>query len=227
MKRMAHRPVWIRALAVVSGVTLVTSTIPVATASPSVAMTSPSEDPNKKEQAIRPNQTPPSSRPLPPKPAFSASPSDLELRQARVFEEPLVPIGRATTAAENSALARAIDTYVQRGGGEDVSPLERFLADYPETPWRGSLLTDLGIVYRRTGYFSKALAAWEGAWTASNVATDRISNAIADRALAELAELNSRLGRADRLVSLFSEIGSRDIHGSAAERVSQAGKDWR
>ena len=47
-------------------------------------------------------------------------------------------------------------------------------------------------------------------------------NAIADRAVAELAELSARLGRSDRLEALFAEIASRDMHGSAAEKISQA-----
>lgn len=196
----------------------VVAAIPVAAANAGEEQRKQSQEP----PPIKVNRTPPSGRALPSTPTFSTPPSDLELKQARVFEEPLVPIGRTTTADENTELAWAITTYVRAGGGEDVSAFEAFLAARPETPWRGSLLTDLGIVYRRTGYFSKALAAWEAAWEASKPAIDRTGNAIADRAVAELAELNARLGRFDRLEALFADIAGRDIHGSAGQKVAQA-----
>jgi hypothetical protein len=181
-----------------------------------VAAPQPSEPP-----PVAPNRTRPAGRAVPAVPVFSSPPTDAELRQARIFEEPLVPIGRATTPEENQALVTAIRAYLRAGGGEDLSLFEGFLSANPETPWRGALLTDLGIVYRRTGYFSKALGAWEEAWTAAKVARDAAGNAIADRAVAELAELSARLGRSDRLEALLAEIGSRDIHGSAAEKISQ------
>jgi len=214
---MNHSP-WIRALSLTTALAQVVGAIPLAAAPAS-------EEVKKKPPEavpVKANRTPPRAIALPSTPAFSSTPTDLELRQARVFEEPLIPIGRATTPEENSALAAGIMAYFRAGGGEDVSPFESFLATYPETPWRGALLTNLGIVYRRTGYFSKALTSWEAAWMAAKVATDATGNALADRALAELAELNARLGRFDRLEALFAEIGSRDVHGSAGERVSQA-----
>src|SRR5262249_10219613 len=76
--------------------------------------------------------------------------------------------------------------------------------------------------YRRTGYFTRALAAWEDAWSLSKSETDPRSRAVADRALGELAELNARLGRFERLKALFGEIEGRQGIGSAAEEGSGA-----
>jgi hypothetical protein len=217
------RRVSIRALARILVVGQVWSAIPIAHAEEApISAEAPTVEAPPEAPPVKVNRTTPAAEALPSMPQFSSPPTDAELTRVHVFEEPLIPIGRATTAAENTALALAITTYISAGGGEDLSPFERFLAANPETPWRAALLTGLGIVYRRTGYFSRALMAWESAWTAARGATDPLGSAIADRALAELAELSARLGRSDRLEALFAEIGSRDVHGSAAERLSQA-----
>ena len=73
--------------------------------------------------------------------------------------EPLVPTPRGTTAAKNRALARAIAEYARIGQSEMVAPLLAFLAQYPQSVWRPSLLANLGTVYRATGYLGKALSA--------------------------------------------------------------------
>src|SRR6185503_6193585 len=108
--------------------------------------------------------------------------------------------------AENKALADAITVYLSRGSSEEVSAFDGFLARHPESAWRAALLTDLGIVYRRSGYFTKALAAWEEAWRLLRTETEPRAKAMGDRAVSELAELNARLGRFDRLEPLFAEI---------------------
>jgi RHS repeat-associated protein len=153
---------------------------------------------------------------------FPVDPTDADIFRARVFEEPLVPIGGVGSAEENRALAAAISTYLNQGGSEETAPLEAFLATHPDSVWRASLLTDLGIVYRRTGYFSRAIANWERAWSLAKDAEDPHGRAIADRAVGELAELSARLGRVERLQELFSEVASRDVRGSAAEKIQGA-----
>ena len=162
-------------------------------------------------------------------PVFSKPPTDVQITQARVFEEPFVRIedrflsqSPVLRDAENEALAEAIIVYLEKADPEDVSSLTSFLNQYPRSGWRASLLTDLGIVYRRTGYFLKALDAWEKAWKLSKNATEVTSRAIADRAVGELAELNARLGRYDSLEKLFAELGNRDVHGPATEKLTGA-----
>src|SRR2546422_10768047 len=98
---------------------------------------------------------------------FSDPPTDEEIFRARVFAEPLVPVGGSTSADQNRALAKALLAFLNRRNNDELAVVEQVLADYPKSPWRASLLTDLGIVYRNTGYFSKALAAWEETWTLS------------------------------------------------------------
>src|SRR5580765_5046069 len=59
--------------------------------------------------------------------ALSSNPTTEELYRARVFDEPLVPVGGAPTAEENAALAAALVGYAQRSGPDDFSSLTRFL----------------------------------------------------------------------------------------------------
>jgi hypothetical protein len=155
-------------------------------------------------------------------PVFSPNPTDAEITRARVFDEPLVPATSEVDAGENTALAGAIRQYLQAGGGEAVRPFTEFLGVFPQSRWRPVLMVNLGIVYRRTGHFSRALAAWDEAWTALKSATAPSLKAPADRAVGELFELNARLGRFDVLERLFEAIEGRDIRGSATEKVSGA-----
>src|SRR5262245_50099519 len=94
-----------------------------------------------------PNRTAPKVQPISALPKFSDPPTDIEIMRGRVFEEPLIAMGPATTREENRRLAEAITTYLKSGNTEDVSVMEAFLGEYPTSAWSASLLTDLGIVY--------------------------------------------------------------------------------
>jgi len=70
----------------------------------------------------------------PPKTAleFSAQPTPQELFRARVFAEPLVPVGAEPGAAENAALADALLGYAKRVSPDDFSSLTGFLEQHPQ-----------------------------------------------------------------------------------------------
>src|SRR4051812_45844976 len=68
-------------------------------------------DPPKEERRITPNRTVPKVTPPPTIASLSATPSDAELTRMRIFAEPLVPMSRGGTPAENAALTRAIREY--------------------------------------------------------------------------------------------------------------------
>jgi RHS repeat-associated protein len=188
---------------------------------PVQADTQSASEPQPKPPQPKVNRTVPKVQPPVAVPTFSSDPSDAEITRARVFAEPLVPVG-ARSNGENAALARALEPYLRAGAGENVASLVAFLREYPDSAWRVSLLTNLGLLYRRTGYFLRALDVWEEAWRLSQGATDPVGAAVADGALGELAELNARLGRYDRLEPLFAEIKDRDVRGSASEKIAGA-----
>src|SRR5262245_66528140 len=105
----------------------------------------------------------PAVRPPAARPVFSDPPTAMEIAKARIFEEPLVADG-ATTAADNQALTKALKLYLDAPRREDVAALDGFLQARPASPWKASLLTNLGIVALRTGYTSKALDYFEQSW---------------------------------------------------------------
>ena len=163
-----------------------------------------------------PNVTPP-----PAVPQFSDPPTDLQFFKARIFEEPLVP-EHPGSSAENKALGEAANAYIGAKTREDLSAFERFLGRHPQTVWKVSLLTNMAIVARRTGYFTRALDHARAAWDAGRNSDDLRVRALAERALAELLELSARLGRLEELERLFNEVEGRDFIGVAGERISQA-----
>jgi len=168
------------------------------------------------------NRTVPKVTPPPAMPVFSAQPTEEEIFRARVFEEPLVPLRTRPSPEENKALSQVLMSYLTLGRDQGPPALEAFLEAHPVSPWRASLLTSLGLVYRRTGYYSRALLAWEEAWALAKGETEPKGQAVGDRAAGELATLNARLGRVEPLEALLDEVSHRSMHGSAAQKIAQA-----
>src|SRR5712692_1015416 len=52
--------------------------------------------------------------------------------------------------------------------------------------------------------------------------TEPKAKALGDYVLGELAQINARLGRMERLQALFAEIGDRDVRGPATEKLAGA-----
>jgi RHS repeat-associated protein len=152
----------------------------------------------------------------------SSAPSDADIFHSRVFPEPLVPIGRRTSPQENVALKAAIDTDKARDDQDDHSAILGFLEQYPNSAWRAALLTNLGLEYRRTGWFLKALDAWEQAWASGKGEKSLMGKVLIDHAVGELAELNARLGRRDRVEAILKEIDGRPLIGPATEKITAA-----
>ncbi len=182
----------------------------------------PKQEPAPKPAAgVKANRVVPTVRPPSALPVFSGDPSDDEIFRARVFSEPLVP-EHAPEPGENQALAAAILDYAAAPLREDTAALEAFLAAHPDSAWRTALLSNLGTVYRRTGYFQRALATWQTAWREGQGVTEPKARALVDVALAGLAGLYARLGRQDELKALLESIDDRSIAGSASEALNSS-----
>ncbi len=82
---------------------------------------------------VTPNRTLPKVSPPKTGLEFSANPTTQEIFRARVFEEPLVPIGGEPDAAENAALAAALLGYAKRSGPDDFASLTGFLEKHPKS----------------------------------------------------------------------------------------------
>jgi RHS repeat-associated protein len=149
-------------------------------------------------------------------------PTDADIFHTRIFLEPLVPIGGETSAAENAALAKALHSYAKRKERDDDHAIQEFLSAFPKSAWRAAVLTNLGLEYRQTGWFLKALATWEEAWNLSKNEKSRAGKAMADCAIGELAELNASLGRREQVEAILKEIKDRPLIGAATEKVTAA-----
>jgi len=171
---------------------------------------------------VTPNRTVPNVAPLSTTLVLPAYPTDAELSHARIFAEPLAPMPRPTSPQENAALARAILIYRDAHRSEMVAPLLDFLARFPQSAWRPSLLANLGTIYRSNGYLARALNAWNLAWDASKVETEPHAHAVADFALGELLDLSAKVGKADAVAQRLQEIEKRPVSGPATQRIGVA-----
>ncbi len=143
------------------------------------------------------NKTVPAVTAPPAEPQFSDAPTVEEIFRARVFAEPLVPVGGEPTAGENLVLARALLAFHRSGGTEWRSTIGDFLLTHPSSPWRAALLLNVGRLQVREHAYSRALDTWNQAWALAGTATDATGTAVADMALAEWLTLAVRSGRVD------------------------------
>jgi RHS repeat-associated protein len=154
--------------------------------------------------------------------SFSAQPTRQEIFNARVFDEPLVPIGGDPNPEETRALANALSRYASRTNFDDFSSLNDFLVRFPDSAWSGSLLLHVGVEYYNAGRYSLALSAFERAWNQCKSLEDPRGKAQCDRALGELAKMYSKLGRMGSLENLLNSITNRTLEGPANQLVYSA-----
>ena len=55
--------------------------------------------------------------------SFSVDPTEQDILNATILEQPLVPVGGRPTATDNRRLVRALESYLHRSNPDDVSPL--------------------------------------------------------------------------------------------------------
>lgn len=153
---------------------------------------------------------------------FSKSPTDDEIYAVHFFEEPLVPSNEMAAERENSDLVYALIAYSQRRNPDDFTSLTDFLKSHPRSRWQGALLANLGIVYRRTGYYSMALSAWNRSWNLLKNSNNQKAKVLADRVVSELLFINAWVGRVDTLEALLNQVKTRTMNGPASDRIAAA-----
>lgn len=151
---------------------------------------------------------------------FSKNPTDEEIFKVHFFEEPLVPVAGTEITGENADLVFALANFSQRKTDDDFSSILNFLESHPSTRWRGALLSDLGILYRRTGYYDEALRCWTIAWNILKPETEAKVKLLADKVLSELLLINAWVGRLGQVDSLLKQIDQRIIKGPSNERIA-------
>ena len=131
----------------------------------------------------------------------------------------LVPAGGVPQAAENAALAQALQSYETT---KDLRALKAFVETHSASPWNPSLLTNMGLLEFNAGYFSNALADWTRAWALGKTATEPRAYAVVNRAAAEAIKMYCRVGRVDDAKALVTQLDGRPLHGLSANMVVQA-----
>jgi len=176
-----------------------------------------SEPPKVVANRTVPKVTPPASTLT-----FSDEPTVQEIFNSHVFPEPLVPLGGTPSAQENAALARALVVFYSRRDLQWIAPLQIFLEQHPDSPWRASLLVSIAGVLRDAGAFSRAMETADAAWELTKDTTDQHGRAVAALAIAESITIAATFGQADLVKARVESLGGSDIRGPAGVRIRAA-----
>ncbi len=170
---------------------------------------------------VRVNRTVPRATPPPAAPVFSTSPTSEEIGRARVFDGPLVPLG-IPAASENAALAAVIASYARGARLDDVQPFTRFLDQHPNSPWRASVLANLGGIHSQVGFVGRAVAAWREAWTLANDREAARERAVGASALGDWLALTATIGDRAGLREAIAAAEGAALGGPAAGKLRHA-----
>jgi RHS repeat-associated protein len=155
--------------------------------------------------------------------ALPANPTDHDISYCEVFAGPLSSDpDQPEATGENAALGAALKQYASRKESGDVSAITKFLAAYPNSTWKASLLEYIGMVYFKSGYLEDSMKAWRTSWDAGKTSSAPTVKAAAQVSVAQYARINSRLGRADVLDRLFVELKDEKFSGQTAEYMLAA-----
>ena len=147
--------------------------------------------------------------------------ASLELNRIVTLPTPLAALAQSTEE-DTDILRSVLTTFKSNSSPVHYADLETWANSHPQSPWRASVLTNLGLLYYHTGYFSRAVEMLELSWGLSHEATEPRAKALADRTVGELARMHARLGHVDRLRALFTELGDRRYLGSASELINNS-----
>ncbi|HXC16280.1 MAG TPA: hypothetical protein VNV60_02450 [Holophagaceae bacterium] len=143
------------------------------------------------------------------------------VQSTKVFSEPLVALGTEPSADENTNLFQALSQF---RNNQKVGAFDAFLHQFPHSPWRASLLVNLGNFARESGQLSHCLAFWRGAWESSKDLTGSTAKAVADEAAGNEAELMALLGQKREATAFLKEVGARSqtMVGPSASKILTA-----
>jgi RHS repeat-associated protein len=196
--------------------------IPTIAATTTALAVEPPSSPPAAARQVSVNRTVPSVSPPPAEPQFSASPTVQEIFRARVFSEPLVPVGGQPTEGENLVLARTLLAYHRSGGARWEPLVADFLLAHRSSPWRASLLANVATAQLNAHAFSLALASWSEAWSLTKNDPDPNARAVADFAVAQWLTLAASFGQIEAVEARLAEIADRRIGGSAGVQIERA-----
>jgi RHS repeat-associated protein len=169
-----------------------------------------------------PNRRVPNVAPLDLNVHFGDLPTAAAITRAHILPQPLLPVGGPPSTDDNRAIGAALEFYAGAGRIAGRARLEDFAHSQASSPWRASLMANLGTLCWQEGYFSRAAAYWDGAWQLAKNGKDPLSRAVADFAVGEFLEQATAFGQVDALESHLKELDGRPAAGTAANKVNLA-----
>ncbi len=148
---------------------------------------------------------------------LSDKPTDEQIGQVRIFSIPFVAESKANE--DNAELSAALRSY---GLTKDLSAIQKFVEDNPRSKWNIALLANLGQERFLAGEFELAMAAWQQAWDLGKEKTDTNIKALVDQSIGELAKMNARVGRMEKIEAILNELKGRGLSGASTELVAGA-----
>ncbi len=138
-----------------------------------------------------------------------------------VFAEQIVWVGGTPPPETESLAVLELLQDLRRGDPlqPDWRPLEDFITDHPRSAWTPSLRTSLASWYREHGRYSRALAHWEAAWTATKEYRSGTGKSVADHAFVHWTRLLASLGRIQTLAALIQETVGRTWDAGPLQRL--------
>ena len=106
----------------------------------------------------------------------------------------------------------------------NFAAIERYLQSESDSPWRLALRLNLGTLYYESGYYSRAIEAFDAAWHEEGSDPNAQLVPLRDSAIGELARMHARLGHVEDLETLLAEIGDRPLYGLRARPSQVPGK---
>jgi RHS repeat-associated protein len=162
-----------------------------------------------------------------PNPLLTPEYTDADVFALMIFEEPLVPVaGGKDTPEERAAFVAVINAYTKavEGRTSSVGILEGFVAAHPKSRWRAALEYNLGLIRYAGAYFTEALERYEAAYKAARNDKEPRAKALADAALAALAEMKAKLGCVAECDALVKEGFGRKAGGSSQQKFATLGE---
>jgi hypothetical protein len=137
------------------------------------------------------------------------------------FEEGLLP-QFSPSRTDRLSLEQAVNAYRAQSQADDFTVFDQHLKRFPESAYRISLLTNLGLQYYHYGFFSKAFSSWQTVWDARASAVNTPVKPLVDRAVGELIRMHARIGHADQVEAILTEVNGWPVAGQATEAIAGA-----
>ena len=170
---------------------------------------------------------------LKPELKFSASPTDLEISTARVFLESIIPMQTPKTKnkisqvkneqlLENKTLAYDLMYFQNNEDEKGLKSLNEFITKYPDSKWTPGLEVNLASIDFEHGYFSTAMKLLLDAWNKAKNQTSANPKLVADMAIANLLDIDAKIGRIDDVKNLLKQIKTRKFKGVSGTKIKDA-----